>query len=323
MKTCKILFALLVAIVPILSFAQNTYGVEKFEMSIQIGAGFTWANSAPIDGVLREPEFAWAPYTKGFPASEVYGAVLRYNIDERWTVQVQGMRQRLHFSETYAIDGNFNENSPEHHYYNAAWHVDAMAEFNLMKYAFVSNKQAKVYEFSPFISFGAGASMFGKNATYSYGSGYGFVTVDGEEKKICLNANNRGHKYPKIEETRAAMYIPFAVGAKLRMTENWQLKLACQYNFYLFGSDSKVDLFGATKYPNADAEYTFEEGVTGEWKGTTKHYWVSPNEKWTEGVQYEDIPEYKKSGFGKNHNLMLTLGVIFNFTPGYRNMIIE
>ena len=328
MKMSKIFLVLLVAVAPILSFAQgdNSKGVEKFEMSIQIGAGFTWANKTPVDGVLRAPVFAWAPGAKGaknFPASEVYGAVLRYSIDERWTVQVQGMRQRVHFSE---ITGE-----EEHHYYNAAWHTDAMAEFNIWKYAFLSNKQTRVYEFVPFISFGAGASMFGKNASYSYGRGYGHVEGYGAEsyRLICMNSREKGYKYPKIEDTRAAMYIPFAVGAKLRMTENWQLKVACQYNFYLFGSDSKVDMFGTTMRPNADAEYKFVPGkredpnATGYWNGNTKHYYVSPNENWVSGVEYDQLPEYKKSGFGQSHNLMVTLGIIFNFNPSYKDMILE
>ena len=40
-------------------------------------------------------------------------------------------------------------------------------------------------------------------------------------------------------------------------------------------------------------------------------------------VKYDDIPAYKAGGFGKNHNLMLTLGIIFNFNPEYKDMILE
>ena len=249
MKICKLFLVLVVGFLPLFSYAQgSSKGFENFEMSFQIGAGFTWSNPSPVDGVTRVPDFAWAPgKASKFPAFEAYGAVLRYGIDERWAVQLQGMRQRLRFEE---LSGN-----ETHAYYNAAWHVDAMAEFNLLNYAFLSTQKSKVYELVPFISFGAGASFYGANATYSYGSSTRIV--DGKEKNICLNSRERGHEYPMIKNTKAAMYIPFAVGTKLRMTANWQLKLACQYNFYLFGSDGQVDFYGATMRPVSGAEYVF------------------------------------------------------------------
>lgn len=322
MKTLKYFLCLVLMGASFAAYAQgSSKGVEKFEMSIQIGAGFTWANNAPLEGVTRMPDFAWAPdKASKFPAFEAYGAVLRYNIDERWTVQAQGMRQRLRFNEVSGEESHF--------YYNAAWHLDAMAEYNLMRYAFVSNKQRKVYELVPFIAFGAGASMYNKNATYGFGTGLGFREdadgiMDSYQRMIAFNGNFRGHKYPAIDAKNmgAAMYIPFAVGAKLRMTANWQLKVACQYNFYLFGSDGKVDMYGATKYPDPDKVYSINDGYIS--KTDTKHYYVYAEDLKMDRVKYDDIPAYKSSGFGKNHNLMLTLGIIFNFNPAYKDMILE
>ena len=322
MRNCNCLIVLLAVLFSLPSFSQstNSKGIEKFEMSIQIGAGFSWGNKAPVEGVLREPDFAWASGVSGFPAFEAYGAVLRYSIDEHWTVQAQGMRQRLRFSETLGEENFF--------YYNAMWHLDAMAEYNLIKYAFVSNKQRKVYELVPFISFGAGASMYNKNATFGFGTGYGYRSAEGvvdtqAQRLMAFNGDFKGHKYPAVDPKNmgAAMYIPFAVGAKLRMTANWQLKLACQYNFYLFGSNGKVDVYGATKYPDPNKVYAIENGYIS--KTDTKHYYVSQADLTMDRVKYDDIPAYKAGGFGKNHNLMLTLDIIFNFNPEYKDMILE
>ena len=77
MKNCNCLIVLLAVLFSLPSFSQstNSKGIEKFEMSIQIGAGFSWGNKAPVEGVLREPDFAWASGVSGFPAFEAYGAV--------------------------------------------------------------------------------------------------------------------------------------------------------------------------------------------------------------------------------------------------------
>lgn len=252
-KSTFFLVLLVVALCPLFVNAQT----QNIEFGLQVGAGFFDGIEEPAPGYTRTNEFAWMRDSEGMPAFETYGAVVRYRFDSRWSVQMQAMRQRLRFKEVSEMhkDGLF--------FYNGVWHLDVMGEFNILKYGFTANRNAKIYTATPYVGIGLGTSFYNKHATYRWG----------------LNDGVKNSPYPMIKskDMAAAMYIPFAVGLKLRMALNWQLKVACQYNLYVMNAE----INGSTI--NDEIAYPDGGGV--------------------------EIMEYKAA---TTHNIAATVGVIYN-----------
>jgi hypothetical protein len=195
---------------------------------------------------------------------------VRYRFDYRWTLQAQGMRQRFRFKEVSDLheDGLY--------FYNGVWNLDLMAEFNLLKYGFVENKNAKIYTVTPYVALGLGTSLYNKHATYRWG----------------LNDGKMNSPYPmiKAKDMTAAMYIPFAFGMKLRMASNWQFKVACQYNLYLVNGDLNGSTAGSIK-EGTETVYPKGEGVElGAFKAASTHNIVA-----TVGVIY-NLPANGRGG---------------------------
>lgn len=226
MKMNKFFIVLLVVLAPLFVNAQT----QNIEFGMQVGAGFFMGNENPADGYTRTNEFAWMRDSEGMPAFETYGALFRYRFDYRWTLQLQGMRQRARFKEISEAheDGLF--------FYNGMWNVDVMAEFNLIKYGFVENRNAKIYTVTPYVALGLGTSIYNEHATYRWG----------------LNTGKKNSPYPaiKAKDMTAAMYIPFAFGLKLRMASNWQFKVACQYDLYVLNGELNGTTMGTECYPD-------------------------------------------------------------------------
>ena len=134
MKNRKFFLVLLVVFAPLFVNAQT----QNIELGLQVGAGFFLGEENPTDGYTRINEFAWMRDSEGMPAFESYGFLVRYRFDYRWALQVQGMRQRFRFKEV----SNHHEDGL--YIYNGVWNLDLMAEFNLLKYGFVENRNAKI-----------------------------------------------------------------------------------------------------------------------------------------------------------------------------------
>lgn len=268
MKNCKFFIVLLVVLTPLFVHAQT----QNVEFGLQVGTGFFIGNENPADGFIRTNEFAWMRDSESMPAFETYGALVRYRFDYRWTLQLQGMRQRLRFKEEF--------NDSELYFYNGVWHLDVMAEYNFLRYGFVENRNAKIYTVTPYVAVGLGTSMYNKHATYRWG----------------LNTGKKNSPYPMIraKDLAAAMYVPFAFGLKLRMATNWQLKVACQYNLYVLNGDINGNTVGCTvdtKDDKAQAVYPNGGGVElGEFKAASTH-----NIAATIGVIY-NLPANGKGG---------------------------
>lgn len=299
MKSLKLFFVLLLVTFSSISFAQVDAKIEMFEIGIQTGVGLAWSNRQPVEGVSRSFQNGW--FTEwNIPAMETFGGMLRCNIDERWSVQAQAMAQRLMFFETV--------NEHTYSYYNNMCNVDITTEFNLLKYGFY--RRGDIYTVAPYVSVGLGAAMYNKASTFRYTS-----KGDGHAKFNTA--------YPLISAKdggmAAAMYVPFGLGVKLRLTGNWQIRFACQYDLYVLGKDKMVDLYGAT--------YTEKDDIVLKKSDWDDEKVNAEKEK----LNFEGRPTYDnlknayagKSVIGNSHNVMLTFGVIFNFTQTYKGLIIE
>lgn len=264
MKNSKLFLVLMVVLMPLFVNAQT----QNVEFGLQVGAGFFIGDKNPNPDYIRTNEFAWMRDSEGMPAFETYGFLVRYRFDYRWALQVQGMRQRVRFKEESALrpDGLY--------FYNGVWNLDMMAEFNFLRYGFVENRNAKIYTVTPYAAVGLGTSLYNEHATYRWG----------------LNDGKKNSPYPaiKAKDLAAAMYIPFAVGLKLRMASNWQFKMACQYNLYVLNGDLNGSTAGSIK----------EGDVTAYPNGT--------------GVE---LGSYKAAS---THNIVATVGVIYNLPANGR-----
>lgn len=266
MKNRKFFLVLLVVFAPLFVNAQT----QNIELGLQVGAGFFLGEENPADGYTRINEFAWMRDSEGMPAFESYGFLVRYRFDYRWALQVQGMRQRFRFKEISEAheDGLF--------FYNGVWNLDLMAEFNILRYGFVENRNAKIYTVTPYVALGLGTSLYNKHATYRWG----------------LDDGKKNSPYPMIraKDMTAAMYIPFAFGMKLRMAANWQFKVACQYNLYVLNGDLNGSTAGSIK-EGAETVYPEGEGVElGAFKAASTHNIVA-----TVGVIY-NLPANGRGG---------------------------
>lgn len=275
MKKSKFFLVLMVVMTPLFVNAQT----ENIEFGLQVGAGFFLGNNAPSEGIKRTHEFAWMRDSKDMPAFETYGGVVRYRIDNRWAVQVQAMRQRTRFKEERLYLDEY-EKPRSAYFYNSMWHLDAMAEFNFLKYGFYENRNAKIYTVTPYIALGLGTTMYNKAATYRWG----WLDLTRNTPYPMVRAKDK----VQGEKMAAALYIPFAGGLKVRMATNWQLKIACQYNLYL---------------------------LNGNLDGYTKGVWKNRKDQ-GEGLVYPkgDGVAFAKGDYkaASTHNVSVTLGVIYN-----------
>ena len=273
MKKSTFILVLLMVFAPLFVNAQT----QNVEFGLQVGAGFYMGNENPAAGYTRTHEFAWMRDSEGMPAFETFGGIVRYRFDNRWTLQGQAMRDRLRFKE-----------SSEHHelyFYNSAWNVDLMAEFNILKYGFVENRNAKIYTITPYVAVGIGTSLYNKTATYRFG------WDDGQR--------NTNFPAVKAKDLAAALYIPFAAGLKVRMAENWQLKVSCQYNMYVLNGNIDGSTANSIKGyidPDRNTEYK----IMGD-----ENQLVYPNGG---GVSFEGV-KYKAAS---THEVAVTVGVIYN-----------
>lgn len=298
MKRCKSLFLCIALLISSVVYAQQEWKEEMFEIGVQTGIGFGWSNTAPMSGINRQFHNGWISQLE-IPAMETFGGMLRCNIDERWTVQVQAMAQRVMFSEDVP-----SHTTQRFTYYNTMCNLDATAEFNLIKYGFFNDRRGKVYTMVPYIAVGVGCAMYNKDATFRFSD-----RADGHAK---YNTS-----YPTISSDgmATAMYIPFGLGAKFRLTGNWQIRLACQYDLYVLGTDKMVDIYGATFADGAELK-----------KWDKEDYSKTPTPPNFNGrPTYEDLKSAYagKNVIGNSHNVMLTFGVIFNFTEQYKGMVVE
>lgn len=235
MNKTKVLAVLLVLVsAPVVLFADFREHMDRIELGVSAGVGFYVGQKNPVAGsdLLRVQSYDAIGFgeraTLKWPGIETFGFNVGYRFDTQWQIRLQTTRQRLCFAEYMDTERYTNLRRM---YYNAMWHLDAMAEYNILNYGNVMMSKQKIYNVVPYVGFGVGITMYNKNATF---------------RSDKLN-KDKGKKYPQVgtkgAEVGVGAYIPLAFGVKWRMNDNVQLKGAFQYQLYLTPSSN---LEGAT-----------------------------------------------------------------------------
>lgn len=303
MNKTRILVALLVLIsVPMMLFADIREYADRFEFGASAGVGFYVGQKSPVEGsdLLRVQSYDAIAFgerpTLRWPGIETFGFSLGYRLDTRWNVKIQTTRQRLCFAE-YAPNANSSSNSELRKvYYNAMWHLDAMAEYNLLNLGNVMMPRQALYNVVPYVGFGIGVSLYNKNATfrsdtYNKDKGIMYPRVGSLPEEYKTIVKNNGEEVTRAEEWKRAeiavgTYIPVAFGVKWRVNDNVQLKGTFQYQFYLHSSNLE----------GASYDATFSK----------------------DRPKFEDL----NKKFGSNHDCLFSLSAIFNFGKWYEDRLI-
>lgn len=286
MSKTRIVVALLVLVcMPVMVFADFREHIDRLEFGVSAGVGFYVGQSNPLKDseLLRIQSYNAAGFgdksTLKWPGIETFGFSLGYRFDTRWHLRLQAMRQRVCFAEYESA----NITSTRCVYYNAMWHLDMMAEFNILNYGNSMMPEQNIYNVVPYVGLGLGITMFNENAT--------------------LRSNNMGEKigsfYPQVggkdNEVAVAMYVPVALGVKWRINDYVQLKASFQYQLYFSnkgtgGLNSNLEGGSYAEYINANTRPKFDE--------LTKHI------------------------VGHNHDCLFSLSAIFNIEEWREERII-
>lgn len=292
MSKTKVLAVLVMLVsLPIVMFADFRENLDRLEFGASAGVGFYVGQQNPVASrpdLLRIQSYDAVGFgdrgTLKWPGIETFGFNLGYRFDTRWHLVAQAVRQRVCFAE---YDREERGSEVRGLYYNAMWHVDVMAEFNILNYANAMMAREGAYNIVPYVGLGFGATMFNKEATLRKVNG---ASGDSE---------NLGSFYPTVgtgdKEIGAALYIPMAVGVKWRITDNVQLKGTFQYQLY-FASKAQGGL-SANLEGGSYADYT----------------------NMTNRPKFDELDKYVA---GKNHDCLFSLSAIFNLGKWYEDRVI-
>ena len=164
MSKTKVLVAFLVLVsMPVVMFADFREHMDRIELGVSAGVGFYVGQENPLAGGKLERVQSYNAVAFGdkntlkWPGIETFGFEAGYRFDMRWHLQLKTVRQRVNFVEQYE--------GVRALYYNAMWHVDAMAEFNILRYGNKMTPEQGVYNVVPYVGLGLGVTMYNQNAT--------------------------------------------------------------------------------------------------------------------------------------------------------------
>jgi hypothetical protein len=292
--------------------AANEVQIDRFEFGVSAGVGFYVGQHDPLGtGVVTRVQTYDAVgfpdgNDHGMPGVETFGFSVGYRFNPFWHIKAQTTRQRVSFVEY------LNKDYATHAlYYNAMWHTDVMAEYNLLPYG-LSEGGARVRKFTPYLGFGLGVTVFNKDAQLRHINGKSGPKNDfagtgcyytcyprvGQQQIYDANGNLSWQK----SETACALYIPVAAGVKWRINDNIQLKGTCQYQLFFSGnklgglnSNLEGGAFVESKLPDFPAYM-----MTGR----------------------PTFDQLRKQIVGANHDCMFSISAIFNFGHWYEDRLI-
>ena len=303
MSKTKVLMVLLTLIaVPAVMFADARQNIDRLEFGVSAGVGFYVGQDVPVAGTGLERVQSYDAVAFGekntlrWPGIETFGFNVGYRFDSRWTLVAKTVRQRVCFAEydnnAMTVSGDaVPVERTRGVYYNAMWHVDVMAEYNILNYGNIMMPRQKVYNVVPYVGLGFGVTVFNKNATLR--SMYGYGDINSFYPRVGY-AQKDGKYYPA--EVAAALYIPAAVGVKWRINDNVQLKGTFQYQLY-FASKS-------------------QGGLSANLEG------ASYCEGYKETEARPKFDELDKVVAGKNHDCVFSISAIFNIGTWYEDRLI-
>ncbi len=317
MNKTKIVVTLLVLIcMPVMMFADIREHADRFEFGASAGVGFYVGQKNPVEGsdLLRIQSYDAIAFgersTLRWPGIETFGFSFGYRFDSQWNLKLQATRQRVCFAEYHAID----DNELRAVYYNAMWHLDVMAEYNLLNYGNVMMPNQRIYNVVPYVGFGLGITMFNENATLRALNGVsGKLVGNYHDPKLNMRYPAVGKSYEYQEHNKkpngtndvaVGLYVPVAFGVKWRLNDNVQLKGTFQYQLY---------------FSNAG-----QGGLNSNLEGATYvDYYKTSNQAVLDNLQSRptfDGMTKKVAGF--NHDCLFSISAIFNFGKWYEDRLI-
>ncbi|MBQ2291594.1 MAG: hypothetical protein II248_05515 [Paludibacteraceae bacterium] len=294
---------------------------DRFEFGVNAGVGFYVGQKDPLGtGVVSRIQaydvLGFGHKSDlGWPGIETFGFSFGYRFDTYWHLKAQATRQRVCYAEYLN-----NDYQTRNIYYNAMWHMDVMAEYNLLSYGMKESGSGAIQKVVPYIGFGLGVTVYNKESHLRK-----VYAVDGP-------MNNFGSKgciytcYPRVgmqqvydknlnlswkpAETACALYVPLAVGVKWRINPNVQLKGTFQYQLYFSGNKP------------GGLNSNLEGGAYSQDKiDALVHNLDIPAHKNT----FEGRPTFdqlNKQIVGANHDCMFSVSAIFNLGRWYEDRLI-
>ena len=305
------LFLLLVLMPVFVSAASRLDGLDRLEFGPAVGVGFYVGNYHPSsanESLLRIPLYdvvALNTYEQthlDWPGIETFGFSVGYRFNTRWHLLAKTTRQRVAFAEyDQGVRGL---------YYNAMWHVDVMAEYNLLNYGNKMQPEHKMYNVVPYIGWGLGCTMYNQNATLRAVNG-----GDQNEQKINTWQPQVGKMYKGKDEKGdvvtdknligLGLYVPVAFGVKWRINDNVQLKGAFQYQLYF--SNNKAGGLNSNIEGATAAGYYVRDG-----KSTATNIQNRPT-----------LDQLDKHIVGYNHDCLFSITAIFNLEQWREERLVD
>lgn len=313
MNKTKVLTVLLAfVLVPASVFADFREYLHRIEFGPAVGVGFYVGQKNPAPAthpsLVRVQLYDILAFedraTLGWPGIETFGFSVGYRFNTRWQLAAKTTRQRLAFAE---YDESVNARGL---YYNAMWHVDVMAEYNILNYGNRMVPEIGMYNVVPYVGFGLGVTMFNENATLrAVNSGMcnerDINTWQPQVGKMYVGGEND----PIKNEIGVGLFIPVAFGVKWRISDIFQLKGAFQYQLYF---SNKVS----------------GKGLNSNLEGATTAPYFSSNDPGSSEIienmhARPTFDELSKRVVGFNHDCLFSLTAIFSLEKWYEDRLVD
>jgi hypothetical protein len=349
MNKIKVLFVVLALSLPMfVSVAEaqvKSTRFDRFEFGVLGGVGFYQShvhdNTRFGDGIFRIQGYDAVTFnnnglaTLNVPGIETFGGSVGYRFNTMWNLRLSATRQRVNFAEYHTyIDTKLDRNETHRTrfiYYNAMWHVDAMAEYNILPYGLRTIGSGNIYNFTPFLGVGAGVTMFNEQASlrkiYEYNGPLDRNKTGNPDGKIYTSFPRVGYKQVYADgdtvpswqkaEMAYALYIPFALGLKWRLNPHFQLKAAFQYNMYISIGDGKL---GNTNLDGGALAVSDYDHITKSVLLPEGEYY-KPRYGGNLRPTFDELPHDR--AVANNHNCMFTVSLIVNFAEWYEDRVIK
>lgn len=308
-KVLTLMLMMLVVAPAIVNAALGARDWDRLEFGPAVGVGFYVGNYHPVastnEGLLRIPLYdvvALNTYEKAhldWPGIETFGFSVGYRFNTRWHLLAKTTRQRVAFVEY--------DEGVRGLYYNAMWHVDVMAEYNLLTYGNRMQPEIGMYNVVPYIGIGLGCTMYNQNATLRNMKPKGTSAEDvnvmfPQVGKMYKGKDANGNLVTESNPLGVGLYVPVAFGVKWRINDNVQLKGAFQYQLYFSnnkagGLNSNID--GAT-----NAAYYDGKGAESAKNRPT-------------------FDQLDKHIVGFNHDCLFSISAIFNLEQWREDRLVD
>ena len=218
-----------------LSSIYAQYQRREHVIDVGLGLGVGFYNGATYENLGKNASFINGEtrtilprehYLGWWPVNEMLGASIGYRIDRRWTIQLQGYRQRMMFYDRYErVLGNGTERRRSDCFYSAFWNIDAMAMFNIFEYIPEATDVANG-ALTPYVGLGIGVSVFDSVAHVAK------INVYDEKLDTTRRVPLKENQQPGITSPMLGVYVAAELGLKWHIVDGVQLKATCAYQLH-------------------------------------------------------------------------------------------